>query len=380
MLNWVVGFSRWFVGLLFIFSGLIKLNDPMGLSFKLHDYFAPDVLNLPVLDPYTLPLALAVILLEIVLGVMLIVGTWPRLTTALLLGMILFFSFLTFYSAYFNKVTDCGCFGDAIPLTPWESFYKDLVLLVLILILFGFRNQLQPLTKPENQRKWVLGTLVLSGILAYVVLTHLPFKDFRPYAVGKSIPEGMKSAEELGLEPPKYLTIYTLANGAGEQTEVDSERYVAEKWWEKSEWAIVDDLTRTIKVSEGYEPPIHDFVLSNDTADLTTPILEMPQVALVVAYRLEKGSPEGFEHLTDWAQKQDPNLKIYLVTASLPEVIAEHQAQYNHGLEVLSGDETTLKTMIRSNPGLIVLQKGTVVGQWAWRDFPSAENLQKAFP
>jgi uncharacterized membrane protein YphA (DoxX/SURF4 family) len=380
MLKGLVGFSRWFVGLLFIFSGAIKLNDPMGLSFKLHDYFAPDVLHLPWLDPYTLPLALFVIVLEILLGVMLIVGTWPKITTFLLLGMILFFSFLTFYSAYFNKVTDCGCFGDAIPLTPWESFYKDLILLFFILILFGFRNQLRPLIAPENQRKLVLGTLVLSGIVAYLVLTHLPFKDFRPYAVGKSITEGMKSAEELGLEPPKYLTIYTLANAAGEQQEVDSERYVNEKWWEKTEWVIVENLTRTEKVSEGYEPPIHDFVLSNDTADLTAHILSLPKVVLIISYRLEKGSNAGFQRMTEWAQADNPGWPVYLVTASLPEVIAEHRATFNHGLEVLSGDETTLKTIIRSNPGMVLLQEGTVAGQWAWRDFPTQENLQKAFP
>lgn len=200
----VTHLSRLLVGLLFIFSGLIKLNDPMGFAFKLNDYFAPDVLNLPLLDPWALQIALFVVIFEVVLGVALLLGYRPKFTVWMLLLMIVFFTFLTFYSAYFNKVTDCGCFGDAIPLTPWQSFYKDLVLLVLILILFFNQKHIKPL----GSLKFRFGTVALSalvcGIMAYWVLNHLPFKDFRPYAVGKNIEEGMKTAEELGLEGPTY--------------------------------------------------------------------------------------------------------------------------------------------------------------------------------
>ena len=135
-MKYLVGFSRVFVGILFIISGLIKLNDPMGFSFKLQDYFAPSVLNLEFLVPYALILALLVVIFEVMLGIMLLLGYAKKFTIWSLLAMIVFFTFLTFYSAYFNKVTDCGCFGDAIKLTPWESFTKDVILLVLILILF----------------------------------------------------------------------------------------------------------------------------------------------------------------------------------------------------------------------------------------------------
>ena len=120
----ITGFSQVFVGVLFIISGLIKLNDPVGFSFKLQDYFAPDVLNMDFLSPYALMLAVVVVLVEVILGVMLLVGYAKKLTLWSLMGMIVFFTFLTFYSAYFNKVTDCGCFGDALKLTPWESFTK----------------------------------------------------------------------------------------------------------------------------------------------------------------------------------------------------------------------------------------------------------------
>lgn len=131
----ITGIARVLVGILFI-SGFVKLNDPLGFSYKLQEYFSEQVLDIPVLIPFALIIAIVIVIYELVLGIMLLIGYSPKFTTWSLLIMIVFFTFLTFYSAYFNKVTDCGCFGDAIPLTPWQSFYKDVILLVLILILF----------------------------------------------------------------------------------------------------------------------------------------------------------------------------------------------------------------------------------------------------
>ena len=132
----IVGIARIFVGIFFIISGFIKMNDPVGFSYKLQEYFGEDVLNLPFLQPFALGIAVFVVIYELLLGVMLILGYRKKFTMWSLLLMIIFFTFLTFYSAYFNKVTDCGCFGDALPLTPWQSFWKDVVLLVLILLIF----------------------------------------------------------------------------------------------------------------------------------------------------------------------------------------------------------------------------------------------------
>ena len=136
----IVSIMRVFVGLLFIISGLIKLNDPLGFSFKLDEYFSPAVFNLDFLSVFSLPLAVFLVILEVLLGVALLIGIWRRFVVFNLLGLITFFTFLTFYSAYYNKVTDCGCFGDAIKLTPWESFTKDVILLVAILILYWGLN------------------------------------------------------------------------------------------------------------------------------------------------------------------------------------------------------------------------------------------------
>ena len=144
-MKYVVGFSRLVVGVLFIISGLIKLNDPVGFSFKLEEYFSPAVLNLSFLEPYALAISIFVVIVEVLLGILLLIGFKPKYTAWSLLAMIVFFTFLTFYSAYYNKVTDCGCFGDAIKLTPWESFTKDVVLLVLILILVKGLDYIKPL-------------------------------------------------------------------------------------------------------------------------------------------------------------------------------------------------------------------------------------------
>src|SRR5690554_5938121 len=174
MLKLLTSFSRLFTGILFIISGLIKLNDPVGFSFKLEDYFAQDVLNLPFLTPLALAIAVFVVILEVVLGVMLLLGYKKKFTLWTLLLMIVFFTFLTFYSAYFNKVTDCGCFGDAIKLTPWESFTKDVILLILILILFAGKRYIQPIFKPTKGLIVTGISLILCIALGYHVLNHLP--------------------------------------------------------------------------------------------------------------------------------------------------------------------------------------------------------------
>src|SRR5690606_25486864 len=187
-----VSVARIFVGLLFVISGLIKLNDPVGFSFKLEEYFSSEVLDLVFLMPFALEIAILLVIFETILGVMLLWGYKPKFTVWSLLLMIIFFTFLTFYSAYFNKVTDCGCFGDAIKLTPWESFTKDVVLLILIVVLFFGWKFIKPLKFATIVS---LVALVFCVWYAYYVYNHLPVVDFRPYKIGKNIDEGMQVPE-----------------------------------------------------------------------------------------------------------------------------------------------------------------------------------------
>ena len=361
--------SQVLVGGLFIFSGLVKMNDPVGFSFKLEEYFSEEVLNLPFFEPLALPLAIILVAVEVLLGLALLLGLWKRAVLILLSGMIGFFTFLTFWSAYFNQVTDCGCFGDAIPLTPWESFYKDVVLSVLILILWwGEKHIFSSVPKITSYALMAFG-LGFSIVFTYQVMNHLPSRDFRPYAEGLSIIEGMKPAEELGLEPPKYEVIYTMKNESGALTEITSTQYIEEKWWEKKEYSMLSELSKTIKISEGYEPPVHDFSIMNDYGDLTDSILALDEVWLLVAYNHSKTSGKGWKNvlptLNALNMKETPHL---VLSASMPEDFAQY------GLESYTPfaftDETTLKTMVRSNPGWVVLRKGVVHKKYHHNDSP----------
>lgn len=379
-MKWITQISRILVGALFIFSGLIKLNDPMGFAFKLGDYFAADVLNFPFLQDYTLPLALFIVILEVLLGVALLLGRWVNLTVWLLLLMIIFFTFLTFYSAYFNKVTDCGCFGDAIPLTPWESFGKDLVLTVLITILFLNRKSIKPVLGIGFQNVVIALSLAGCILLGYVVLNHLPLIDFRAYAEGKSIVEGMKSAEELGLEPTQYATIYTLKNeNTGETQQVSSEVYVNENWWQKKEWSILNDETETVVVKEGYEPPVHDFIIELDGQEVTDQVLAADRIFLLVAYNLDKSDGDAYAALNEFAlAAADENIPFLGLTASLPSVIEQKKEAWSTRFSFANADETTLKTIVRANPGIVLLEKGLIVKKWHHQDLPSFSELNQS--
>src|SRR6056300_1141607 len=186
-MKYITHLSRILVGVLFVVSGFIKLNDPVGFSFKLEEYFSQGVLDLPVLIPFALAIAFFVVVFEVLLGIFLLVGYQLKFTLWSLLSMIVFFTFLTFYSAYFNKVTDCGCFGDAIPLTPWESFTKDLILLVMILWLTWRKGEINPITSTKLGLLILVFFTVASGVFGNYVLNHLPLIDFRHYAVGSDI-------------------------------------------------------------------------------------------------------------------------------------------------------------------------------------------------
>ncbi len=366
----IVRISQLFVGGLFIFSGLVKMNDPVGFSFKLEEYFSEEVLNMPIFEPFALPISILLVAVEVLLGLALLLGLWKRMVLILLSAMIGFFTFLTFWSAYYNQVTDCGCFGDAIPLTPWESFSKDVVLSILILILWWGEKQIfDKVPKFASILVMVIG-LGFSILFTYQVMNHLPAKDFRPYAEGLSIIEGMKSAEELGLEPPRYEVIYTMQNETGSRKEIKSTVYISEKWWEKKEWTIVSELSKTIKVAEGYEPPVHDFgIMTERNNDITDSILALDEVWLLVAYNHSKTSEKGWAHVMPTMEN--------LATQGIPYIVLTASnisdfAAYGVTEQMPFGftDETTLKTMVRSNPGWVILKEGTVIKKHHHNDSP----------
>ena len=424
----IVFISRLIVGSLFIVSGLIKANDPTGFSYKLEDYFAPDVLGMEWMVPFALSLAIVICLIEIIIGVAIILGTKMKPTSNLLLGMILFFTFLTFYSAYFDKVTDCGCFGDALKLTPWQSFYKDLALLVFTLIIWINRNSISINSDKENKILITLSILLISTFSGLVinwffpiifssiifivivllkkspffnhnysiasigitgmasilfvahVMNHLPIRDFRPYAIGKNITEGMKSCDELNLPCPEYQVLYTVENkNSGEKSTMDSKKYIEDKVWEDSTYQLLPDLTQSILIDKGYVPPIHDFsITSQDDEDFTFSTLENSNYTfLIIAYDLtNQNNVTISKKINDIvSNSNNSNYDIIGLTSSTYETTDQFrhdvQAMYNY----YTTDEKTLKTIIRSNPGLVLIKNGTIIKKWHYKDIPSVSEL-----
>ena len=308
--------ARILVSFTFLYSGFVKLVDPLGSSYKFEEYFGADVLNLEFLIPFALPFSILLILVEIMLGLTLLLGYKPKITVWSLLAINTLFLFLTWYSAYYNKVTDCGCFGDALKLSPWDTFYKNVILLVLMLPLLLNTSTISSVFSDKIMRNISIASLGIFIYITYFVLAHLPIIDFRAYAIGKNIEEGMEYQD-----------------GS-------------------------DEL-----------PPVHDFFLESDTDDLTDQILNSEKAMLIVSYEIEQGNAKGFEEIREMAAKAiEKGYMVYGVSASSSEAIQEVMHRHELPFEFLFCDGTTLKTIIRANPGVVTLEKGTVVGKWNWSD------------
>lgn len=360
----LVGIARWVVGILFIFSGFVKLNDPIGFSFKLEEYFSPSVLNLEFLAPFALVIAILLVVFELVLGIMLLIGYLPKFTTWSLLLMIIFFTFLTFYSAYFNKVTDCGCFGDAIPLTPWQSFYKDVILFVLILILFFNKEYIGPYLAPASHRWIVFLAFMLCFIFAYYVLMHLPLIDFRAYKVGTNIEEGMSVPEDA----PKAVYDYHW------KFRVDGEEKIVTTTgaYPSTQGEFIE--VETELVQEGYVPPIHDFSMEKNGEDFTLELLKEPKLLVIIAYSLRRSEDEGLSKLQPLIEEaKSKGYRVIGLSASGDDLKARMSDKYDLDLEWYFSDETALKTIVRSNPGILKLQQGTITQKLHWNDSEKLE-------
>ncbi|TLP77051.1 BT_3928 family protein [Maribacter sp. ACAM166] len=363
-MKYLVGVVRIFVGILFIISGFIKLNDPVGFSFKLEEYFSQGVLDLPFLTPYALAISILVVIIEVMVGVMLILGYKRKITVWTLLAMIVFFTFLTFYSAYFNKVTDCGCFGDAIKLTPWESFTKDIVLLVLILILYVGRKYITPLLKPQPVKAVLVVSFFACIGYVYYVLNHLPVIDFRPYEIGKNIEQGMGVPEGA----PKAIFEYKWRF----EVEGVEKIIVTNGDYPTVDGEFIDVETKELQA--GYEPPVHDFTVEQEGEDFASVLLQEPKLMMIIAYDLRKANLEVFEEVkvaTDKALKR--GYKVIGMSASGRDQTDVLKKQYNLDFDFYFTDETTLKTIVRSNPGILVLEEGTIRQKVHYNDIEDLE-------
>ncbi|WP_418498304.1 BT_3928 family protein [Flagellimonas sp.] len=363
-MKYLVWVSRVIVGVLFIISGLIKLNDPMGFSFKLEEYFSTGVLNLPFLMPMALGISIFVVIVEVILGVLLLIGFKPKFTVWSLLLMIVFFTFLTFYSAYFNKVTDCGCFGDAVKLTPWESFTKDVILLMLILVLFFGRKYITPLFNTKTN--WIVGGVALVACILFAnhVLNHLPSVDFRPYKIGANIEEGMTVPE--GAPEPIYEYAWRFKVGGEDKIVVTNGDYPS------IDGEFVD--VETTMIQKGYEPPVHDFTIEKDGEDFAAELLNEEKLVMVVAYDLAKSNYNAFAEVAKVTKKaKESGYRVIGMSASSADLANRIKSQYGLEFDFYFTDETTLKTIVRSNPALLVLKRGTIQQKVHYNDIDELE-------
>ncbi|HAK30147.1 MULTISPECIES: BT_3928 family protein [Sphingobacterium] len=379
--NYLLGFCRIFTGLLFIFSGFIKANDPTGFGYKLQEYF--EVFHLTAFNEYATAIAVVICGFEILLGALLLLGVYANTVAWGLLLLILFFTFLTFYSAFFEVVTSCGCFGDAIPLTPWQSFSKDLVLLALILIIFFNRKQLRSIIKGSGNQfvATVITAIISLGIGIYTV-NYLPFIDFLPYKVGNNLPSLMVLPE--GKQGDLFEQIYTMKNKkTGETKKVNDKVYMAVKLWEDESWEIIGEPESKL-VKKGYDIPIPDLLITDaDGADHTQEIIANPYYNLViVAKDLSSTNIDAIQKINQAAiqlTKDYNGLRVVLLTAS-----ASKDAQYLSDkmqliAEIFYADLIPLKSMVRANPGVLLLKGGNVVGKWHYNNFPDAKTIEDKF-
>jgi uncharacterized membrane protein YphA (DoxX/SURF4 family) len=371
---------RAIVGLLFIFSGLIKANDPLGFGYKLQEYF--EVFHIAFLNDFATVFAILLCTIEIVLGALLLLGIRSRNVASGLLFTIIFFTFLTFYSAFFEVVTSCGCFGDAIPLTPWQSFSKDIVLLFMILYIYKKRDEITPLICSTKIQNWSIGFVVL-GALGFGLYTYnfLPVLDFLPYKVGNNIPSLMIMPP--GAAQDVYQITYALKNkSTGESKSLTDKEYLSSGIWKDKNWEIVGDPESKL-ISKGFEVKIKDLKITDSQGtDYNTELLENPYYNLViVAYDLSKTDLAGIGNLNAIAINAAENFNIrtvFLTSASAQD--AEIFSKKNKlVMEIFYADAIPLKSMVRANPGVLLMRKGIVVNKWHFHNLPSYDDLSSKY-
>ena len=376
MKNAFLNIKRVIVGLLFIFSGLIKANDPLGFGYKLQEYF--EVFHISFLNDYAVLLAILLCTLEIVLGALLLFGFWSSKVAWGLLLIIIFFTFLTFYSAFFEVVTSCGCFGDAIPLTPWQSFSKDIILLSLILQLFLRRNEILPVIVGKKAQKFIAAlVLILSLGFGLFTYSYLPILDFLPYKIGNNIPQLMITPP--GAAPDVYEITYNLKNKSSDETKsMTDKEYLKTQIWKDKNWEIIGDPVSKL-IKKGFDLKIKDLkITDNQGTDYNHEILENPYYNLViVAYDLSKTDATGIGNLNALAinAAENYNIRTVLLTSNSAQDAELFSKKNKLVMEVFYADGIPLKSMVRANPGVLLLKNGVVINKWHFRNMPSYDEL-----
>jgi uncharacterized membrane protein YphA (DoxX/SURF4 family) len=359
--------SRIVVGVVFIFSGFVKGIDPLGTAYRFEDYFI--AWNAHWMMPYALTLSILGSAMEFVLGVVILLNLKPKVGSWLLLGVMTFFTLLTLNDAIYNPVPDCGCFGDAITLTNWQTFYKNIVLMVFTLILFGWRKK----TRDEhgNFKSYGTAAVVLSlfvGLSIYCY-RHLPLIDFMEWKVGN------KMFNENPLPVKYYLTYKNKETGETKEYLSPDYPYNDSIWM--SEWEFADQRVEDPNSFKGHDLQIMD----SSGTDLTDVIIRNPDYQFILtAWDLETADQNALAGIGELADKtMELGYGFVGLTSSLSEVIDSTRTRLKLNFDIYMADDIALKMMVRANPGLLLLKEGVVLDKWHYNDFPTYNDFEKKY-
>lgn len=360
----IVNISRYLLAILFIFSGFVKGVDPLGFAYKLDDYFK--AFNADFLMPLSLALSFILCAAELFIGLLLLFGVKLRLAAWGAFLFMIVFTPLTFFLAVFNPVHDCGCFGDAIKLTNWETFYKNIIFFIAAFILFRRNSQLPNYFSKFSEIAIFALLLAIAFLPPYFGYTRLPLYDFRPYRIGVNIAEAMKVPDGAPVDIYK-TTLYYQKNGVVEEF---NENNIP---WQDTTWKYIDAKNEIVK--KGFTPSIEYFsIQSLEGQDLTDDILSYDgYYFLAISYRIDKSNLKSVDRLNEvYFKAKELGSGFACVTNSTKNDIDAFVARTGAAYPFMNADGIMLKTMIRSNPGLILIYKGTIIGQWHYNSIPNA--------
>ncbi|MCK9160460.1 MAG: BT_3928 family protein [Bacteroidaceae bacterium] len=363
-----VNASRFVLAAVFVFSGFVKAVDPLGTQYKILDYLT--AFGVSSYFPHSIVLLISVVLssIEFLLGVSLFFGIKRTISSTFILAYMMVMTPLTLYLALFNPVSDCGCFGDALRLTNWQTFIKNVVLLVASYLVFVYRKQIIRFVSVKTE--WLVllySALFIIGLVGYC-LDDLPIIDFRPYRIGVNIKKAMSIP--VNAEPSVYKSKFILEkNGLRKEYTLDN--------YPDSTWTFVE--TKTVLKKQGYVPPIHDFSISelNTGKDITDSVLSNTgYVFLLVVHRIEEASDSYIDLINEiYDYSVENGYGFYALTSSSKKQIEKWKDRTGAEYDFYLTDDITLKTMIRSNPGLLLIKNGTILNKWSDTHLPDEYTL-----
>lgn len=366
--NHILLIARIIFGLVFLFSGFVKAVDPLGTAYKISDYL--EAFSLTPLDFLAFPSALILIATEFTIGFNILFNVHLKATTLIASIFMLIMTPVTLYLALANPISDCGCFGDAIVMTNWQTFYKNVVLCIILIIIAILKDNTRPWL--SNWGAWIvtlLPILISFGISIYCY-NLLPILDFRPYKKGNNIIEGMSIPEDAPLD--KYETTFFYEKDGVEKA-FTLDNYPAED----STWTFVRQESKLIE--QGYVPPIHDFSIVTEDGDITDIILEdAGYTLLIISHKVEKASTKNIKCIKSTiANAKKAGANVIWLTSSYTDEIDNFKTKYGINDTFGATDDITLKTIVRSNPGLVLIKDANIIEKWHHNSLPTIDELNQ---